>query len=71
MFDHLSLVTSFPTNQALAISKELEDEQGEGVVRGNLGMADEILCNLDSAQEEYKKVRMIGEQRLEPEKARC
>ena len=36
--------------------EELEDELGEGVVHGNLGMANEILCNLEEAQEHYKKV---------------
>ena len=43
-------------SQGLAISKELEDEIGEGIVSGNLGMAYEILCSLDDAQEQYKKV---------------
>ena len=50
----------FVNPQGLAISKELEDEVGEGVVSGNLGMACEILCNLEEAQEHYKKVRRVA-----------
>lgn len=42
--------------QGLAISEELGDKTGEGVVNGNLGMAYEILNSLEEAQEHYKKV---------------
>ena len=42
--------------KGLAIAEELEDKIGEGIVSGNLGMAYEMLCNLEEAQEHYKKV---------------
>jgi len=43
--------------QGLSLARELEDEMGEAIVSGNIGMAHEMLCNLDSAQEHYKQVR--------------
>ena len=43
--------------QGLSLARELEDDMGEAIVSGNIGMAHEMLCNLDSAQEHYTQVR--------------
>ena len=42
--------------QSLTSAVELEDDVGEAVIHNNMGLAYEMLNNLEQAQEHYEKV---------------
>ena len=42
--------------QSLTSAVELEDGVGEAVIHNNMGLAYEMLNNLEQAQEQYEKV---------------
>ena len=45
--------------QSLTSAVELEDSVGEAVIHNNMGLAYEMLNNLEQAQEHYEKVHTL------------
>ena len=49
-----------PLLQSLTAAVELDDGVGEAVIHNNMGLAYEMLNNLEQAQEHYEKVCIIA-----------